>query len=161
MGIELFSNCIEVILRNEGGYCNVPGDKGGETKFGIAKAFYPDLDIKNLTRNQAIQIYYKDYWTPMNLAEIQNKELVLQIFDFGVNAGIRRSIKAIQKIVKADVDGFVGPQTIRAINDSDLDLVPLFKQARKMYYFDFVRRDPTQEKFLQGWINRIENTKIT
>jgi lysozyme family protein len=156
MGIGLFTNCVEAVLRSEGGYCNVPGDKGGETNMGITRTYYPNLDIKNLTRNQAIEIYYRDYWLPMNLTGIADEELVLQIFDFGVNAGIRRSIKAIQKIVKVDVDGIVGPQTTEAINKSDLSLVLLFKQSRKMYYFDLVRRDPTQEKFLQGWINRID-----
>ena len=32
-------------LKWEGGYCNIPGDKGGETIFGIARNMHPDLKL--------------------------------------------------------------------------------------------------------------------
>ena len=57
-----FDDIIEVVLEHEGGYVHDPKDLGGETNFGIAKRFYPDVDIKNLTKEQAKQIYKKDYW---------------------------------------------------------------------------------------------------
>ena len=90
---DIFNRCINVILRNEGGYVWNIHDPGGETNMGIAKKFYPDLDIKSLTKNQAIEIYYKDYWSKMNLLGIYDENLILQIFDMGVNAGIKTAIK--------------------------------------------------------------------
>ena len=48
---------IEKVLKHEGGYVNDPTDLGGETNFGITKRFYPDVDIKNLTKEQAVEIY--------------------------------------------------------------------------------------------------------
>ena len=57
-----FNEIIEQVLEHEGGYVNDPKDLGGETKYGITKRFYPDVDIKNLTVEQAKEIYKKDYW---------------------------------------------------------------------------------------------------
>ena len=59
-----FDEIIEVVLEHEGGYVNDPHDAGGETNFGIAKRWYPDVDIKNLTKEQAKKIYHQDYWSP-------------------------------------------------------------------------------------------------
>jgi hypothetical protein len=56
---NIFNQAIENVLKNEGGYVNDPYDPGGETIFGISKRIYPHLDIKNITRNQAIDIYKK------------------------------------------------------------------------------------------------------
>ena len=57
-----FDDIIEVVLHHEGGYVNDPKDPGGETNFGIAKRSHPDVDIKNLTKDAAKDIYYEDYW---------------------------------------------------------------------------------------------------
>ena len=59
-----FDDIIEVVLHHEGGYVHDPKDLGGETNFGIAGRFYPDVDIKNLTKSDAINIYYNEYWKP-------------------------------------------------------------------------------------------------
>jgi lysozyme family protein len=155
---DIFTKSINIILENEGGYVNHPSDPGGETRFGIAKKFYPDLDIKNLTRNQAIEIYFRDYWSKMNLHNIYDENLVLQVFDMGVNAGIRTAIKIVQRIVEAEPDGIIGEETTTLINDYQDDLLELYKQERKKYYFDLARRKPALRVFLKGWINRIDNT---
>ena len=51
-----FEQIIDSVLEHEGGYVNDPYDKGGETKFGIAKRWYPDIDIKNLTKSDALYV---------------------------------------------------------------------------------------------------------
>ena len=60
--LTTFDEIIEVTLHHEGGYVHDPKDLGGETNYGIAKRFYPDVDIKNLTEEGAKEIYKKDYW---------------------------------------------------------------------------------------------------
>jgi len=157
---ELFRRCIEVILRHEGGYVNHPSDPGGETNMGIAKKFYPELDIKNLTRDQAVAIYFRDYWTPMNLQVISNENLVLQIFDMGVNAGIRRAIAIIQRIVGVTSDGIMGQITASVINTRKDNLIELYKQERRKYYRALARRKPELEVFLRGWLNRVDDCKL-
>ena len=57
-----FEDIIEEVLKHEGGYVNDPDDAGGETNFGIAKKFNPDVDIKNLTKEGAKKIYYDKFY---------------------------------------------------------------------------------------------------
>ena len=60
-----FNIAVEKVLLHEGGWTpGLPGDPGGETNFGISKRAYPNLDIKNLSREAAIEIYHKDFWRP-------------------------------------------------------------------------------------------------
>lgn len=61
---ESFNKAFSLTVGLEGGYSNDPRDPGGETKFGICKKYHPGLDIKNLTIEQAKDIYYKEYWLP-------------------------------------------------------------------------------------------------
>jgi lysozyme family protein len=157
---DIFARCIEIILRNEGGYVNDPSDPGGETNMGLCKRNYPDLDIKQLTRNQAIEIYFRDYWFPMNLHGIANELAILELFDMGVNAGIRTAIKLAQKLVGAFADGTIGPETEGMINDFPADFVELYKCNRKMYYLALVKRKPELGKFLKGWLSRVNNCKF-
>ena len=57
-----FDDIIKVVLKHEGGYVNDPKDPGGETNFGIAKRSHPDVDIENLTEDEAKDIYKEHYW---------------------------------------------------------------------------------------------------
>lgn len=157
---DRFLKCIKVILRNEGGYVNHPSDPGGETNFGICKRNYPDLDIKNLTEDQAIGIYFKDYWQRMNLHGIRSESAVLELFDMGVNAGLRTAVKLAQKLIGAFADGIIGLETTEKINLFPADFTELYKANRKMYYIALARRKPELEVFLKGWLNRVDNCRL-
>jgi lysozyme family protein len=152
---ELFKKCVEVILKNEGIYSFDTDDPGGETHWGISKRVYPDLDILNLTREKAIQIYYDDYWLPLYLEGLQDEEAALQIFDFGVNAGIRKAARLAQICSGAYIDGIIGPATIMAINASEC-FVSKYKHGRIDFYCSIATG--SKEKFLKGWIKRVEKT---
>lgn len=169
MGInypDTFLKCINIILKNEGGYINHPNDPGGETnmgserRYGIAKKFYPNEDIKNMTKERAIKIYYKDYWLPMNLMKLENEDLILQVFDFGVNAGIRVSIRILQRLVSVEDDGIIGKITAKVVNAENPDIVDRFKRRRKIFYMNLASKKPKLEVFLKGWLNRVDNTKF-
>ena len=154
----LFEKCIKVVFKNEGGYCWNKLDPGGETNMGICKKYYPDEDIKNLTKERAKEIYYWDYWEPMHLEGIYNQNLMLQVFDMGVNAGIKRSARILQKIVGAWRDGIIGQKTKFLVNTYKGDLLDDFKQARADYYVSLVDKNPSMRVFLKGWLQRIDNT---
>lgn len=158
--IELFDKCIEVILKNEGGYVNHPADPGGETNYGICKRYFPNEDIKNMTKGRAKELYYEHYWKPMSLFGILDQEAVLQIFDFGVNAGIKRAIKTAQKIVRVDKDGICGNITRHAINKCSTCFLTNYKRARIKYYEMLAFRKPELRVFLSGWIIRVGKTKF-
>jgi lysozyme family protein len=157
---EIFNRCIEVVLRLEGGYSNHPSDPGGETKYGICKRNYPDINIKYLTKAMAIDIYFNDYWTPMHLTNIKTPEVTLELFDMGVNAGLQTSIRMLQGVIGADKDGRIGPQTERLVNEYKGDLVDEFKKTRKAFYVKLSQKKPELSVFLPGWLNRVNNCKF-
>lgn len=150
-----FEKALSHILQNEGGYVNDKTDKGGETKFGISKKSYPKEDIKNLTIERAKEIYKRDFWDKIKGDQIQNDELALNLFDFAVNGGVGTSIKTLQKALNVDVDGVIGNDTLSAMAVINFpDLIKRFIKFRNLHYVDIVINDPTQIKFLKGWISR-------
>ena len=150
-----FNEIIEVVLHHEGGYVNDPDDPGGETNFGIAKRSHPDVDIKNLTKDGAKEIYKDHYWDA-NKVESLSEELRHIYFDMCVNQGRGRAVKILQQTANAKganiaVDGGMGPMTIAAVKDVELERVRAY---RIKYYADLVTRKPDLEKFYFGWFRR-------
>ena len=150
-----FEEIIEVVLHHEGGYVHDPKDLGGETNFGIAKRFYPNEDIKNLTKDRAKDIYKQDYWDK-NKVESLPEQLRHIFFDMCVNQGKSRGVKILQRAANAKgknlkVDGGLGPKTIAAMDGVELDRVRAY---RIKYYADLVTRKPDLEKFYYGWFRR-------
>ncbi len=88
--MTLWSAVADSILEVEGGYVDHPTDPGGETQWGISKRAYPHLDIRSLTREQAIAIYAKDYWDaiPEDLPE----SVRWFAFDIAVNSGVNTAL---------------------------------------------------------------------
>lgn len=85
MSEALFQAAVSNVLASEGGYVNHPSDPGGETNFGISKRAYPHLDIRNLTRADAVDIYRRDYWA--KVPESLPDDLRWMVFDACVNHG--------------------------------------------------------------------------
>ena len=150
-----FENVIDKVLVNEGGYVNDPKDRGGETKFGISKRAYPNVDIKNLTIDEAKAIYKKDYWDKIKGDEIKDELVAYEIFDTAVNMGVRTSSKLVQMVVGSHPDGIIGPKTLEKINNMDVKLlVSKFRLSKIARYVYLVKKRPANRKFLLGWINR-------
>jgi lysozyme family protein len=150
-----FEDIIEVVLEHEGGYVNDPKDPGGETNFGIARRSHPDVDIANLTKEGAKEIYKEHYWVK-NKVESLSEELRHIYFDMCVNQGRGRAVKILQQTANAKgaglkVDGGMGPMTIRAMDGVELDRVRAY---RVKYYADLVTRKPDLERFYFGWFRR-------
>ena len=150
-----FDDIIEVVLHHEGGYVNDPKDPGGETNFGIAKRSHPDVDIANLTKEGAKEIYKEHYWD-RNKVESLSEDLRHIYFDMCVNQGRGRAVKILQKAANAKganlvVDGGMGPKTIAAMKGVELQRVRAY---RVKYYADLVTRKPDLEKFYFGWFRR-------
>jgi len=160
---ELFKLCIPIILKNEGGYINDSDDPGGKTKYGISQKNYLDIDIENLTEIQAKMFYNVDYWTPMKLERIKDKNLILQIFDMAVNIYHTRAIRILQRLVGTKTDGIMGPMTLAVVNnelDKGRDLFSEYKLERIRFYIYRVKIRKANKKYLYGWINRVLNTNF-
>lgn len=158
---DFFKKAIERVLKNEGGYVNDPQDPGGETNWGISKRSYPHLDIKNLTREEAIAIYQRDWWERYQYARIKDSELSFKVFDLAVNMGPAAAHRILQRSLHAAgyrhvvVDGIIGPQTLSATNQADTRLVlGAIRAEAANYYRRLIERNSTLKRFEQGWLNR-------
>ncbi len=117
-----YEEALELVLGVEGGYSNCAWDNGGETKFGISKRAYPELNIENLEINDAKVIYYKDYWLTCSCDKMPFS-IALNVFDAAVNSGQITAIKWLQKSLGVASDGVVGPQTLNAIENANIGRV--------------------------------------
>lgn len=155
-----FEKAIETVLKHEGGYVNDPADPGGETKFGISWRQYPNVDIKNLTREDAIEIYRRDYWKPYRFDEIDSQNVATKVFDLAVNMGHNRAFKVLQQALQAVkekvvIDGVLGPRTLAAVNRvPGNELLPAIRSEAACYYRLLVAKRPDLVKFINGWMNR-------
>ena len=146
---------ILVIKKHEGGHNNDLNDLGGETNFGISKRSYPSLNISKLTKKEAISIYKKDYWDKNRVEELP-KELRHIFFDMCVNQGRGTAVKVLQRSANGKganigVDGGLGPATLKAIQNVEIERVRCYRVKHR---FDLVNKKPEQARFLFGWYRR-------
>jgi len=150
-----FDRAIAIVLRREGGYLSAEeaarqGDPGGETKFGISKRAYPEIDIASLTKEQAIVIYHRDYWTPVH-ADQATWPLCLFVFDSAVNQGSHAAIRMMQLALGTSDDGVIGPATLALMASARPFHAAKFMAIRARRYATTNNFD----KFGEGWLIRL------
>ncbi len=149
--MSTFDTLIDRVLSHEGGYVSDPRDPGGETKFGISKRSYPQLDIRNLTREQAVDIYRRDFWNRVS-GDSLPRMVAFQVFDAAVNHGIGNAVRWLQRAAGVADDGVIGPMTMAAIKRSDAnDLVMKFLAERLEIHVKL----STFGAFGAGWSRRV------
>jgi len=167
---------IQITLGHEGGFQDDVGDPGnwtggaqgaGElkgTKFGISAHEFPDLDIKNLTEDQAIQAYINGrppqvppYWNPL-YSKITNQIEANKIFDLGFLFGPGTVIKYVQSLLRLVEDGNFGPHTLAALNAADVyTFLTAFKTVLVSHAIGVANARPAERKDLAGWITRVNS----
>lgn len=147
-----FLKHVKKVIEYEGGYTNDPDDAGGETKYGIAKTYYPNVDIYNLTYEDAVNIYFNDYWVKNRIYNVP-KHLRFIAFDSCVIPGPTFTRYELQKLAGVTQDGIIGPVTAKALMNVSADE---FSAARWNYFLKKIRDRPVNEKFRAGWWKRCE-----
>lgn len=154
------------VLSFEGGYCNNRSDRGGATNKGVTIATFRSVfgkdktieDLKNITDEQWEYIFKKYYWDACKADLINDQSVANMLVDFAYNSGVARVSRFIQKIVGVTADGLVGSKTINAINSyprGQRQLFATLRQRRINYLNGVVIANPTQKKFYNGWMNRV------
>jgi len=163
MAANNFTNCDAFTAANEGGYTDNPQDPGNwtggkpglgilkGTKYGIAAASYPGLDIPNLTPAQAAAIREQNYWVPVQ-AETLPAGLDLMVYDQAVNSGNGRAAMLLQAVLGVAQDGAIGLHTLAAVTTADpVSLITRLAAGQENFY----RSLPTFPIFGAGWLARV------
>jgi len=162
--LDAFDTCLPFTLREEGGYVDDPADPGGATNMGITLATYrewsdsPDLgpaQVQEMTRRTARAIYRSSYWNPLR-ADALPVGVDLSVFDMGVNAGIWRSARLLQRAIGFagdEIDGCIGPETLgTAAKCVPRTLVNDLADRQA----DFYKSLDDFNTFGAGWLNRTQ-----
>ena len=161
---EEFELLVKEVIKNEGGYVNDPVDPGGETKYGISKRSFPHLDIKNLTIEDAMAIYYEGYYDKYHLDRIKDLKLRYKIFDLSVNVGPGRACHFVSNALDdvggsgVPLNGTISLGMIESINsvDPNFFLQFLIKEATN-FYLAIIESKPKMKKYEKGWLRRAEH----
>ena len=143
-----FKKAMPHLFNREGDYSNHALDKGGKTKYGVTDNTlrqykdthknFPNINIKDLTKEQAAQIYYDEYWKKSGADKIKDKDLAYVHFDATVNHGLKNSRKFLEQS-GGDFDKYI--------------------EIRRNFYKAIVKNNPKQDVFYNGWMNRLDEIK--
>lgn len=176
-----FNRVVPHVLHIEGAYSNDPDDSGGETNWGItkavARAFGYQGRMRDLTQEQALSIYKQRYWDLLRLDDVAalSEPIALELFDTSVNVGqdfagtcLQRCLNALNReqsdYPDAKVDGLVGKLTIYSLRLylqkrgklGEQIMLRALNCLQGCKYIGISENNPTQEKFLNGWLgNRV------
>jgi lysozyme family protein len=164
--ISNYTNSLPHILRFEGGYTNHPDDPGGPTNKGVIQVEYnnnrrlwklPVQSVRFITDDEVTRIYKTKYWDIVRADELP-VGIDFAVFDFAVNSGPVTAVKKAQQVLvncgyKIDVDGWMGPQTIKAITSVNAQLfIKLYVQSRMNYLKQLGK---LWRVFGEGWTARV------
>lgn len=159
-----------IIFQWEGGWSDVKEDRGGKTNMGITLDTWKSQgydkdgdgdidadDLRIISREDVVGLLRKGYWDRWRADYICNQSIANILVDWTWNSGTN-GIKIPQRILGLKADGIVGPITLNTVNASNQrNLFDLIKSERISFVNNIVRKDPSQQKFLKGWLNRINS----
>jgi len=161
-----FNAAVAVVLKHEGGYLEDPAT-GEISKFGLTAKFLRSIGrahdrdaIRNLTREQAIQIYREHWWEKYGFERLQDQRLATKLFDLAVNVGLQRAVRFLQRaLIRCGahlvVDGLLGERTIAAANEAPTKCVLYhLRTLAAEYYRTLAASDPKYVPYLEGWLKR-------
>jgi lysozyme family protein len=159
-----FRDCLELVLKHEGGFVNHPKDPGGITNLGVTKRVWEEWighpatekDMRELTPAIVAPMYEMRYWRT-SYCEKLPRGLDLLVFSMAVNAGSGRSVKLLQDAIGVVADGVIGPRTMAKINEANVEvLIDKFSEARTAFYKGL----KTFPVFGKGWLSRTESERL-
>lgn len=161
-------DAIEQVLKHEGGFVNNPADKGGATNFGITQKVFESFkgrkvtlaEMQSMSKSDAIAIYKKNYWDKIGGDRILKYSIAFSIFDQAVNRGPGTAIKQAQRVAGLSQSGVMDQNSITKLNFMDeKTFLDSYLAASADAYRAIAAKNPSQNVFLSGWLNRVDSLK--
>jgi hypothetical protein len=128
-----FDASVGLVLKHEGGYAESDGNTGAPVNFGINQKANPDIDVKNLTREQAVEIYRQRYWNAIG-GDTLPPEIQATALDAAVNQGPSNANKWL------------------AASGGD----PVLFNALRRAHYERLLEKPENARFRNTWMRRLE-----
>jgi len=158
---------IPLIQKWEGKFSNDPEDSGGSTMAGITMRTFisyrkkkglpaPTIgDLKDISPDEWEAVLQLFFWDKWQSDQINNQSIANILVDWLWGSG-KWGIIIPQRILGLVEDGIVGPMTLKAVNTANQKgLFQDIKKAREKFFWDIVKNNPSQSKFIKGWLNRL------
>ena len=163
MASYFYDAALARVLAHEGGYTNHPDDPGGPTNFGITifdyrKYVKPDAvadDVRAMRLDEAKAIYRAKYWDALRCDDLP-AGVDYAVFDYGVNSGVSRAAKVLQRLLGVPADGIIGPVTLAAARSCDCEKVIAALCEERLGFLRALRTWPV---FGKGWGRRVAEVK--
>ena len=162
-------SALDEIMESEGGFQQWEEDRGNYvngrligTNRGVTPNALADYrgvdpstitvdDIKNVSDEEARDIFLQKYYFANGLDRLP-QHLQANVLDMYVNSGTN-AISILQDMLGVERDGILGPETLQALENSNITN-QMYAERRIEYYNRVARNNPSQRRFLQGWLNR-------
>lgn len=158
-----FDACLKPLLEHEGGNDDDPQDPGGRTSRGIIQREWDEYvkrhpglpsDVWDAPDSCVADIYRKQYWDVLRCDDLP-AGVDYAVFDYGVNSGVSRAAKALQRFIGASIDGEIGPDTIYlADGDPEGDISKICDER-----LAFLQGLHTWPRFGRGWTTRVNEVR--
>lgn len=157
---------------SKGGFVDDLVDKGGATCMGVTIGTFRNYmekkgiknasvtDLKNMRYKDWLEILKKMYWNRWHADDIKSQSIAEVVVDW-VWASGKWGIVIPQRMLGVTDDGIVGVITLDALNRKEpKEFFDTLIQERIAFVEGIVKKTPSQEKFLKGWKNRINDLKF-
>jgi len=156
-----FPICLSHVLKHEGGYVDHPKDPGGATNKGITIGTLSKWlgrkatkqEVRDIPDDVVHDIYKSNYWDRVRGDNLPDG-LDLVAFDGGVNSGVSRGARWLQKGLGVKADGVVGDKTLGKAAHPGTDGVKVIEKACAAR-MGFLRSLRTFSTFGRGWSRRV------
>ena len=177
---ENLQRSLDITLEFEGfgKLANDKSDKGGLTRWGISQVNHPEVDVRTLTKERAIEIYRSKYWAPAK-CDLLPYPIDVLVFDMAVNHGPGRAIRFLQSSLNSltplidpnrpslKVDGGFGVLTesrLKWFTSFSMLCISILARdmlLRRTRFYTLLIGNKSQRDFIYGWLRqRVVNLAV-
>jgi lysozyme family protein len=146
------------VIEREGGIAYLNDSAGsGPTRWGQTEAWLATHRLPvPMNAFDALKNYV--LWaqrTRLSDIATANDALSNFVLDFAVHSGERHAIRTLQKVLNVTIDGTIGPETLKALYNSNRRTIAIRFHAHRERLIGALLAKPANTRFAKGWLNRL------